>query len=770
MDRAESLRWKRASDLLTELLKMPAEKRQEAAQRLGSEAGVLDELNKLLASLEQGSLVDEDLDSIVECVAPEHDSLTGQSVGEWEVCEEIGRGGMSVVYRAIRRGERFEQVAALKVLSIEFLSKGAIESFHRECQALSALNHPGIARLIHSGMTLGNRPYMIIEHIDGMPVDEFARQHSLGARECARLMLRLTRAVSHAHRHSFVHRDIKPENVLVDHRGDPHLLDFGVVEWLEPGDSGNALHAYSPGFAAPEQVAGGTVSTAVDVYSLGKLLDYILEISGADPELTAIATRATRQVPEERYPNATDLAADLDAWLGGSPVKAVGSGLVYRGSKFARRNWRWLGLAGALVLAIAIGIFSTWQKARDARLENERHQAVADFMLGMFQQADILAAGAEMKVTDLLEDAATQAPASLGGQPEVLVSLYTLIASGQTELTNYEAAQIALEKARELVEAGGISSESQAAYRTERARLLYELGEFESAAAHAQAAMDQLSPFDRPADLYFEAGANRVSYLVDSEEYKSALQVANALDTEIQDAEVAPGVMILLAHRRAVALEVNGEIEQALEAYLSAIEMQQGSKTENALSRAQILNDYGIALYSAGQFAEAETVLRETIDIFKAHFNDPHPRVSSAMHNLAFVIFEQGRVEEASEILETTYAMSVALHGEDHLDTVLERVTYAVVLQSAGEVKAAESIYGESLQQLLEIAPEMKVMRGNVHTYLADLRVEQSDLAAARAEYEQALALYAELPPDHPRVTAAEQRLAEVITQLDAAP
>ena len=761
MDTREAALWRDASRMLAELLDLPESARSHAAEEWIRQEPAGAELKRLMDGLETRCLLDQPFDQLLGDLEPPTESLTGEQLGEWRVGDEIGRGGMSVVYEAFRSGERFEQRAALKVLALSFMTPWHTESFHRECQALSALNHPGIAHLIHSGSTPSGRPYMIIEYVEGEPIDRYVEQRGLDTESRVNLVIELCEAMAHAHRHLFIHRDISPKNVLVDRRGRPRLLDFGVAEWLQSGSSAQPLPAYTPGYAAPEQVDDMTVTTATDIYGLGRLLRRLLRDT-SDPELDAVIARATLDDPRERYQDAEHLAADLRAWRTKRPVSALPATALYRARKFAARNALWLALSAGLVLAVIAGTVTTLQQKLEADLQASRHRAVADFMSGLFAQADILAAGSELKVTDLLTDAAARAPDTLAKQPEALLELYTLIASGQIELTRYDAADDVLARAGALIESNELSAPGQAAYLIQRGRLNYERGEYATAAEDLEAALSLLSPAGSARDLYFSAGASRVSYLVDAESYEQALDLSRTLQRQAR--EHPPGALTtaLLAHRHAVALEVNGEVNAALRSYEQALALQSQAEPDNTLGRAQILNDLGVALYLEGRYGEAEQHYREVLRVFEEHFEAPHPRISSALHNLGFAIVEQDRIPEALSLLEQSAAMSLDLHGPDHVDSILEQVTLATVLAKAGESDRAESLLRDNIERMERIAPDMNIQLGAMHTYLADLLFSQQRFENAAEQYGLALSLFADLPPDHVRVQQVQEQLEKI--------
>jgi eukaryotic-like serine/threonine-protein kinase len=206
-------------------------------------------------------------------------SLAGQTVGAYRLVSLIGEGGMGSVWLAERCDGRFEGRAAVKLLNIALMGRAGQERFRREGTILARLTHPHIARLIDAGVTTAGQPYLILEHVDGQSIDQYCDAHALGVEARVRLFLDVLEAVVHAHTNLIVHRDIKPANVLVSVDGRVKLLDFGIAKLLESdaGWSGPdpAKHAVTrdggaltPEYAAPEQLAGGPITTATDVWAL----------------------------------------------------------------------------------------------------------------------------------------------------------------------------------------------------------------------------------------------------------------------------------------------------------------------------------------------------------------------------------------------------------------------------------------------------------------------------------------------------------------------
>ena len=203
----------------------------------------------------------------------------GTPLGAWTLDEEIGRGGMGVVWRGHRSDGRFERQVAIKLLPPLFADATLRARFLRETQALARLAHPHIAALLDAGQTEDGTAWLVMELVSGASLLHHVRTQACDLRARVGLMLQLADAVAHAHRHLLVHRDLKPGNVMVDGTGQVKLLDFGVTKLLD--DAGvepltREIGGFTPGYASPEQVQGDTVTTLSDVFSLGVMLHELL--------------------------------------------------------------------------------------------------------------------------------------------------------------------------------------------------------------------------------------------------------------------------------------------------------------------------------------------------------------------------------------------------------------------------------------------------------------------------------------------------------------
>ncbi|MDX2150377.1 MAG: protein kinase [Bryobacteraceae bacterium] len=392
-------RFQELDRLFQAALDLPAPQREPfLAVECADDPELLAELRSLLSS---EAAAGEQLGDLVSRAAeqleasPEGDaSDVGLRLGSYLLVREIGRGGMAVVYQAIRADDEFLQTVAIKLVKRGMDSLAILRRFRAERQILASLSHPNIAALIDGGSHPDGRPYLVMEFIDGEPLLDYCRRRALPVKERLDLFRQICSAVDYAHHAHLIHRDIKPGNVMVTHSGVPKLLDFGIAKVLrpelipgEPAATETNVRLMTPDYASPEQVLGLPLSSATDIYSLGVLLFELL--TGARPfslaapslleiekaicqdtaplpsratneprlreqlsgDLDTIVAMAMRKEPERRYATAAELADDLAAYLQGRPVAARPDTVTYRVSKWVRRR---PGAAAALLLVPAL--------------------------------------------------------------------------------------------------------------------------------------------------------------------------------------------------------------------------------------------------------------------------------------------------------------------------------------------------------------------------------------------------------------------------------
>jgi eukaryotic-like serine/threonine-protein kinase len=312
----------------------------------------------------------------------EAEDSAARCFGHYRAIERLGAGGMGVVYKAVRDDDEYRKTVAVKVLPIGFESQDRVERFRRERQILATLDHPNVARLLDGGATEDGLPYLVMECVDGIALNEFAAANGLSLEDRLRLFLPICAAVQFAHRNLIVHCDLKPSNVLVTTDGVPKLLDFGIAKLLDDARRESAATAalMTPEFASPEQRAGKSITTASDVYSLGALLRAFAGET-LPRDVRSIVEMAMRAEPDRRYATVEDLAADIRRYLRREPVAARHGNVAYRAGRFLRRNRAIVTVAVVALLVLGIAARSIWMQTRRAERRFHELHRLAQFLL-----------------------------------------------------------------------------------------------------------------------------------------------------------------------------------------------------------------------------------------------------------------------------------------------------------------------------------------------------------------------------------------------------
>jgi serine/threonine protein kinase len=370
----------------------------------------------------------------------------GRRIGAYRIIREIGRGGMSRVFLAERADGAYQQLVAIKLLRPGLDADVDQSRLRAERQILASLNHAGIARLFDGGIVDG-WPYLVLEYIDGVPIDRYMENAKLTIPQRLELFLDVAHAVQYAHEHGIIHRDLKPSNVLVTSDGSVKLLDFGLAKLLDDEQAHDTQptrtrHRWlTPEYAAPEQVTGTEITPRTDVYQLGAVLYELLTgrrpFAALEPnlhelemaalsrepaslpislrgDLEAIILKALRKVPEERYTSVTEFAEDISRFLGGLPVLARRATTLYRSRRFVRRNQR-LVATTAVVTLFGVGV--TVLILERARLQSIRTDSLTNGMMALVDSTTLREPLDTVRVRALIASATARASA-LSGEPK----------------------------------------------------------------------------------------------------------------------------------------------------------------------------------------------------------------------------------------------------------------------------------------------------------------------------------------------------------------
>ncbi len=655
-------------------------------------------------------------------------------VGAWLLVRLLGEGGMGRVFLAERADGAFEQHAAVKLLKPGLVERGGVARFLRERQILARLDHPGIARLLDGGLAEDGTPYFVLEHVEGEPITSWcsAREADLATR--LRLFLEVCAAVAAAHRSLVVHRDLKPSNILVAAGGTVKLLDFGIAKSLETADETRTVErALTPEYAAPEQIMGGGVTTATDVYALGVLLYELLtgrvphawtEDTGlfefqrrivaeeparpsalasgtgclVDRDLEAIVLMALRKEPNARYATVEALAGDVERYLAGRPVAARGGALAYRARKFVLRHRLALLAAAVVVLSLAGGLVATAWQARRARAEAAKSRGIAGFLIGLFTANDpYQAKGEERTARQLLDLGARRVEGELAKEPEVQAAVYGQIAAVYAELGEFAAAEALARKLLALEQRvhGPRSAEAVGA-RILVANNASELGRLQEAEREFRAALE----------------------IETAERGAATRQAADALR----------GI--------AGALGALARYEEAEAAERRALEILRATDDETGDLPLVVLNNLAIMVAQRGRLDEGERLQREHIRLLERKFGRDAMEPLVSRYNLAATVLRRGRYAEAESLFRAIEPNLRRVLGPRHhvLCKALQR--HARTLDLLGRAHESESLLAEA--SIIAEASGAPLEVAAQRMWLAFHALETGDPGRAEAEARRA--------------------------------
>jgi serine/threonine-protein kinase len=689
----------------------------------------------------------------------------GDRLGVWQVVRQIGRGGMATVYLCERADGQFEQRVALKVLDAAGDFDELAGRFAQERQILATLGHPNIARLIDGGLAASGQPYVVMEFVDGEPIDAYCDRHRLGIEPRIRLFMQVAEAVQYAHGHLVVHRDIKPSNILVDATGQPKLLDFGIAKLLDPRaqnaapETRSALHPMTPEYASPEQVRGQRLTTACDVYQLGYLLYRLLTgctpyqfdradvaaivhaICNAEPtrpsqaapgmrrllrgDLDNILLTALRKEPERRYASVLQFRDDLQRHLDGRPVTARPATLRYLTGKFARRNRAAIAAAALLATSLTVGFVATAWQSRVAAREAQRAAQVLELLVGLFEGVDPdVTLGQKVTAKELLDRGVAKLNEERVEAP-LRAEMLGVTGRMYRVLGLYKEARPLLEEARSLQLAQGSTAAEQAVQTaSDLAWVLNEQSEHAAAEALARevVAYRREHAVESPSEL-----SNALSVLAlfisrsgDSAEADSLFAEALAIDRRGEDRAA------LATHlgNLGTSLWRRSKYDEARRANEEALAIQRELHGQSHTRVANALQELAMVLTEQGEFPQSEKLLREALQIQVALLGEGHPETARTLNNLGDVLGRQEKFEESEIMQRRALAARRAAFGDDHISIFESMNNLAALLYF-------RSRYAEAAELFEQILPRWRKERGDNHQEVLTL---MNNLGAARRQ------------------------------------
>jgi serine/threonine protein kinase/Flp pilus assembly protein TadD len=716
--------------------------------------------------------------------------LAGERIGPYRVLRPLGEGGMGAVYLAERADGHFQQRVAIKLVRRGMLSRDVQNRLRVERQILATLDHPNIAKLLDGGTTQDGTPYIVMEFIDGEPIDVYCDRNELTIEDRLQLFRKVCSAVHAAHQNLIVHRDLKPSNILVTRNGTPKLLDFGIAKVLDERQLMQTMavtqadiRLMTPDHASPEQVRGDPITTASDVYVLAILLYELLtglkpfaraarlsELERAICEQPPLAPSAAfspsarvtesellelalsrqtyparlrrllrgdldnivlmglRKEPERRYASVEQFSTDIERFLQGLPVAAQADSWTYRATKFVRRHFIVVGMSSAFVLAVLGFAIATYQQALRIEQERLRAESVSSFMVELFQVSDPSEArGNEIRAREILDRGAARIQTELKNQPELQATLMETMGRVYLSLgLNREAKPLLEQSLSVRRQLFGHVNESVASSLTMLAQVQRNQGNWDDAQKLAEEALAISRRLTGDSSLATALGLRN-------------LGIVHFARGELPQAEAA--------------------LSKSLDIFTNAL-----GGTHPEMS--SVLDMLGRAAQAHGDDVQAEQLLRRAVEIDRKAHGDDHPTTIERLHNLATTIQGRGDLDTAEAQFRQVIALSERVLEPSHplVSDAMNNLAY--LLRSRGKFEEARQYYIRSLELDRRWRGERHYAVGYDLANLGNLAMAQQQSEEAESYLREALDIYAEgLPAGHPYTASAQTMLGRVQLQ-----
>lgn len=796
-------RWQRLNELFFHAARLQGAERQAFIARETQGEHELE--RELLALLERG---DErkagpptrTLGGALALAPREERSLVGRVVAKYQLVSVLGRGGAGTVFLGERADKQFSGKVAVKVVDRTAAADLGMR-FRAERQILASLNHPNIARLMDAGETDDGQGYLVMEYVEGQPLDQYCDERRLDLRKRLKLFIDICAAVQYAHQNLIIHRDLKPANILVTADGTAKLLDFGIAKLLHQGNSSNTAseltrmneRLLTPEYASPEQIIGGPVTTASDVYSLGILLYRLLtglrpyDLSGAtsqlemersicvaDPprpsanvsramqsppaqgeqaiaalalsrgvsperlrrrlvgDLDAIVMRTLRKEPQHRYSSVERLVADIRHYLENEPVQARQGNWIYYTQRFVRRHTTAVAAsAGFLIFLTAVAIVMSIQRQNiAAALDRATHDR---------ERAE--------KVSQFMLDVFSAADPfiNFGKEPTARILLDQAARNIQNDLSQQP------EVRARLLEAIGRS------YRR--------LGQPDRAVAYLQDSLRIQRQLQDNDDASLGSIVTEIAIALrdqgrmdESDGYFSeALQISRHSNNQ----RSVSHAKLLVDLGRLEKMRSNPK--QALQHLEQALALTRSLKGDRDPDVGAILGEMSNVKVWSDDLQGAEEAARAAVDIYQVVEVD-HPDRVMADYYLADILFYRGHLDDAAKLFERALIAQLRVYGSTSRAAADTRSALAQVRIAQGNLQAAEKLIRQSLTAHAESGSTAHLQIGFLQTMLATVQLKQGRFGEAEQVLRDTLVLYSKnVRGDHQYVASAEHYLGEAL-------
>jgi serine/threonine protein kinase len=819
-------KWDQVKELFALALERDPEERSSfLRQACAGDDSLRTEIESLLSSFDGAPTFLEDCPA-ADLLSARSRGMTGRRIGAYRILREIGQGGMAVVYLGERDDQNYRKQVAIKMVKPGIGTEQVLQRFRNERQTLASLDHPAIVKLLDGGSSEDGSPYLVMEYVEGLPIDQYCDRNQLSIDDRLRLFCDVCAAVQYAHQSLVIHRDLKPGNILITKEGLPRLLDFGIAKLLNPECLQTPLvtridgRPMTPEYASPEQVRGDPVTSATDAYSLGVLLYEILTgerpyqvadsswreierlVCESEPllpstrvstdrerrkttaerrmvepkqlvrslrgDLDWITMKALAKEPSRRYATASELSADIGRYLCHEPVLARPVSATYRARKYVRRHPVGVTVAAGLVLLLAG--FAGTQAIELRRITRERDRAnrVTEFMEEMFKVSNPSEArGNTITAREVLDKASKDIDTGLSRDPELQAQMMQVMGDVYRGLGLFPRAQLLYQRSADIRRR--VLGRDNAETLLSIDGLAWVLNQ-EGHSAGAEKLQRETVEIRR-----------RVFGVQNLDTLKSMSNLGWTLDREGRYAEAEKLDREVIDIRRRVlntedrdTLAVMGNLGSTLSHEGRYAESEKLKRETLDLQRRILgpeqpetltaMNNLAAILEREGHYADAEKLQRETLDLQRRVLGPEHPDTLRSMSNLGHTLVVEGRLTEAEQLQREVLGIKQRVLTPEHRDTLWAMNSLAWTLQEEGHLAEAEELQRQTLkiQRRVE-GPEATNTLSATIDMATTVRKEGRYSEAEKLERPTLDAMRRVLGPEHPITLAASDELAQTL-------
>jgi serine/threonine-protein kinase len=704
----------------------------------------------------------------------------GDKIEQFTIDSCIGEGGMGKVFLAHRTLPDFAQEVAIKIIHKKHLSPESEVRFKQERQILASLQHKNIASLIGGGETDDGNLYIIMEYVNGIPINDYCEQQQLSIEKRLALFTQVLAATDYAHQNLIVHRDIKPSNVLVNETGEVKLLDFGIAKLIS--DQANQVpidmtqeqvRVLTPGNASPEQVLGSQITTRSDVYGLGTLLmhmltneavfahsndareveTFILERTPTKPsvrcrnasnqtirarakllqgDLDVIVMKALQKSPERRYSNVVQFAEDIERYSKNYPISAKPDSMLYKTKKYVQRNTASSVIAAVFIISLVSFSAVITQQSSEIKRERDRAlvqaqvaQQTADFMLKIFESANPYENdGVDIPASEMLASAVTELQ-SMENSDQVKAQLLASLASVYGSLEDYTSAKTLINQALDIVQKikqnqGELSAQTDLSILQLHGSILYNTSD------------------DKGAIVVYTDLLARLKQADFTAQFTKQQQVENEAS---------------ILYELATVLSYQGEDITAAAYYNTAIQLLQNAEIE-VDNMASYYAGYAHALRRSAELELSEIAVRKAIELERKKAR-PTLDLGHSLNQLASTLISLGRLDEALEAAQEGLVVRAGIVDNNHIEVLASR---GIVARIYVRMERFDDAY--TMQQ--QILRTCKEVYGTEHSYylstlvkLGNISLQKLQIEVAQKHYTEALEILQNIMPNHYGVASA---------------